>query len=304
MILGSYFTCFTSQEFKFGRDLRTKHTYVDSRIEQAKLAREAGGDGFAVSVIEIPWVFGVTPGRTSLWIKLIKWANSRAPLFAPDGGTSAVSVETVARVTVAALQARSSKNIPVAEGNFTWAELLNKIARTHRTVRRLPTVVMGGIGYMWSAYNTVSRQPDTGLAPHHFLSEVFTQNLFIDLNKCRKEEIELGLPGDKKEATSRMDASFIATIDSCLPLTIQPQALLSTNKISEEKTTALTDQSVFARLSAAPANTTEMKKNPDRPHLGKIDGILTTLQDKQALPPANLAMIDKGAEIEMVRMRI
>jgi len=123
VILGSYFTYFTGkEEFKFGQDLRRKHSYVDSRIEQARIAREFGGSDVAVSVIEIPWVFGATPGRTSLWKSLVNWTHSRLPLFAPDGGTAAVSVETVARVAATALQTRSNKNIPVAEGNFTWSE--------------------------------------------------------------------------------------------------------------------------------------------------------------------------------------
>jgi len=212
VILGSYYTYFAcNEECKFGGELRQSHTYVASRIAQAAAARKIGGDAITVAVIEIPWVFGVTPGRVSLWKKLIDWANSSKPLLAPAGGTAAVSVETVAGVAVAALRARSNKNIPVAEGNFTWQQLLNKVGRTSRTVYPVPSSIMRAIG---TIYGTFSAVP--GLEVRHFLGKVFTQNLFMDLKQCRQKEEELGISHTEGEAMARMEAAFKATIDSCL----------------------------------------------------------------------------------------
>ena len=213
VLLGSYFTYFKNTDLA----LADKHTYVNSRIEQAKVARKAGGSDVSVAMLEIPWVFGVTPGRPSMWKDLIKWLNSRFPLFAPDGGTAAVSVETVARVTVAALEKRSNKNIPVAEGNYTWSELLNMLARTKRTVHRVPNWAMSTVGFVWDAFNKLTRQEFPGLNPRHFLSKVFTRNLFVDLSLCRNLEKELGLTGDENEATQRMHDAFTNILTSYLP---------------------------------------------------------------------------------------
>ncbi|MEV4598472.1 NAD(P)H-binding protein [Amycolatopsis sp. NPDC049253] len=113
-VLASYYTYFDRVHPEWG--LAAKHPYVRSRIEQAKLARESAGPDLPVAIIEVPYVFGVAPGRVPEWsVPVVKWVRSSAPLFAPRGGSAATSARGVGIVTVDALEDGSGADIPVVE---------------------------------------------------------------------------------------------------------------------------------------------------------------------------------------------
>jgi nucleoside-diphosphate-sugar epimerase len=69
VVLGSYFAYFHRLWPEL--ELRRRHPYIRSRVEQAAAAIEAGGEAMEICIIELPYIFGSMPGRVPLWLSLI-----------------------------------------------------------------------------------------------------------------------------------------------------------------------------------------------------------------------------------------
>ncbi|GAB2697059.1 NAD-dependent epimerase/dehydratase family protein [Kitasatospora kifunensis] len=126
VVHGSYFTAI--HRLRPELELARHHPYVRSRLAQARAARTAAQGRLSVAVLEIPFVFGATPGRRPLLAPAVPYLASRAPLLAPPGGTAVVTVGSVARSTVEALERGLDADLPVADGNLTWYQLLIRFA--------------------------------------------------------------------------------------------------------------------------------------------------------------------------------
>ena len=123
VVLGSYFAYFTRlwPEMK----LSERHPYIRSRVEQAAAAFEAGQDKMAISVLELPYIFGSMPGNTPLWKPLLDYVYSAFPLFYPAGGTTCVSVRQVAQAICGAVERGEPRTCyPIGGENLTWVQLL------------------------------------------------------------------------------------------------------------------------------------------------------------------------------------
>jgi dihydroflavonol-4-reductase len=188
VICGSYFTALDRSHPHWR--LAGRHPYIRSRESQAELALEQAGDQMAVAVLEIPWVFGSTPGRRPLWAPAVPWLRSRMPLVAPAGGTAVSSAVTVGQAAVGALERAAAGRFPVADANLTWRELVGRLGgaagrREPVAVRRLPSAVLRtalrGAGLR---YRLAGREP--GLDPA-WLPGVLLSELFVDESVCRTE---------------------------------------------------------------------------------------------------------------------
>ncbi|MGC4816033.1 NAD-dependent epimerase/dehydratase family protein [Micromonospora sp. DT63] len=139
-VLGSYYTYFDRRHPQWR--LAERHTYIRCRVEQAREGRAAAGPDLPVAVLELPFVFGRSGDRLPNWAgPLDRWARSRTPLVAPNGGSAAASARSVAEVTADALEQASGADIPVADENLTWHDMIGRIAESvgrRRRVARLP----------------------------------------------------------------------------------------------------------------------------------------------------------------------
>ncbi|MEV0719165.1 NAD(P)H-binding protein [Asanoa sp. NPDC050611] len=144
VVLGSYYTYFERLHPQWR--LAEHHTYVRCRVEQAREARAAAGPDLPVAVIELPFVFGRSGDRLPNWAPpLDRWVRSRAPLLAPTGGTAVVSARSVGDMTVDALEQRSGADLPAADANLSWRDMIARVAEAAgrpRKVRRLPAAVV------------------------------------------------------------------------------------------------------------------------------------------------------------------
>ncbi|WP_110078737.1 NAD-dependent epimerase/dehydratase family protein [Actinokineospora spheciospongiae] len=140
VVLGSYFTHFNREHPEW--DLAGAHPYIRSRVAQAAEGRTAAGPGLPVAVVEVPFVFGRAGERFPAWAEgLVGWVGSKSPLLAPTGGTAVTTAETVADIAVDALEAASGADLPAADGNLTWAEMIGGLAAaagSPRPVKVLP----------------------------------------------------------------------------------------------------------------------------------------------------------------------
>ncbi|QRP46985.1 NAD(P)-dependent oxidoreductase [Amycolatopsis sp. FDAARGOS 1241] len=179
-VLASYYTYFDRVHPEWG--LAAKHPYVRSRLEQARVARETAGPDLPVAFIEVPYVFGVAPGRVPEWSRpVVKWVRSSAPLFAPPGGSAATSARGVGIATVDALEDASGADIPVVEENLRWADMLSRMAGAAgkpRAVRTLPAGVVRAAFRVGGRVNGLTGK-EPGLTIEH-LGGLFLRELFVD----------------------------------------------------------------------------------------------------------------------------
>jgi len=166
--------------------LPERHPYIASRVNQAIEARDAAGPDCSVAVLEIPYVFGATPNRPSQFAYMRPWlsGNSRLPLMAPPGGTAVVSAATIGVATRNALTARLAGNFPVAQANFTWFELVSRLARAagHPEpdhIRRLPATAMHAL-MRFTGFSDALRGVDSGLNYAHY-AHLYTSEMFVPL---------------------------------------------------------------------------------------------------------------------------
>lgn len=78
VIYGSYFSYFdkTRPQDK----LSTLHPYIRSRRDQEKMALSFADEGFDVAILELPYIFGVQPGRKPVWVFLVKMIRAMKPV--------------------------------------------------------------------------------------------------------------------------------------------------------------------------------------------------------------------------------
>lgn len=121
-------------------ELARHHPYVRVRREQAAAAFAAAGDAMALTILEVPYVFGSVPGRRPLWDPLVRLARSRVPLLSAHGGTNAVAVQHVGEAIAGALDRGFHGLALVGEENLSWNDLMERIASALGRSRRAHVV--------------------------------------------------------------------------------------------------------------------------------------------------------------------
>ncbi len=133
-------------------ELARHHPYIRVRREQEAASLEAAGDDVAVTILEIPYVFGTVPGRTPLWDPMVKFAGSPYPLLSAHGGTNAVAVQHIGEAIAGGLERRYHGPALVGDENISWNDLMERLAIAMgrpRKARAVPdAVVRAGLGPM------------------------------------------------------------------------------------------------------------------------------------------------------------
>lgn len=179
VIMGSYYT-YHDRLHPHWR-LTDRHAYVRCRVEQAREGRAAAGRDLPVAVLELPFVFGRAGDRLPNWAgPLDRWARSRSPLVAPAGGTAAASARSVADIAVDALERACAEDIPVADENLTWHDMITRITEAvgrPRPVRRLPASAVRASLRLGGLLQALGGK-ETGVNPTH-LADLLLAELFI-----------------------------------------------------------------------------------------------------------------------------
>ncbi|MET7671619.1 NAD-dependent epimerase/dehydratase family protein [Micromonospora luteifusca] len=180
VVMGSYYTYFDRLHPQWR--LTEQHTYIRCRLEQAREGRAAAGPGLPVAVLELPFVFGRSGDRLPNWAgPLDRWARSRTPLVAPTGGSAAASARSVAEVAVDALEQASGADIPVADENLTWDDMIGRISEAvgrRRRVARLPAGAAKVALRLGGAMQALGRK-ESGINLSH-LADLLLAELFIE----------------------------------------------------------------------------------------------------------------------------
>lgn len=207
IILGSYFAYFHRQWPQL--ELTRHHPYIRSRVEQTRAAVEAGGNEMAVITLELPYIFGVMPGRMPLWKPLVRYAVSPWPLFYPRGGTTCVTVTQVGQAICGAVEVgESGACYPIGGENLSWVELLARITRfggREKKVITLPDWFVRVGAWLLKLVHSI-RGVESGLDPVEFI-RLQTSETYIEPALSQRV---LGYePGG-------LDAALKETVEVCL----------------------------------------------------------------------------------------
>ncbi|WP_284045895.1 NAD-dependent epimerase/dehydratase family protein [Paractinoplanes maris] len=178
VIMGSYYTYFDRLHPQWR--LPERHVYIRCRVQQAREARVAAG--MPVAVLELPFVFGRAGDRRPNWAPALdRWVRSRSPLVAPPGGTAVTSARHVAEVAADALERSSGQDIPVADENLAWSEMISRIAAAAgrgRRVVRLPAGAVRASLKLGGALQALGgKESGTDLT---YLADLLLADLFIE----------------------------------------------------------------------------------------------------------------------------
>lgn len=129
LVFGSYFTYFN--ETRPHLELAKNHPYIKSRLMQKELVFSFSDDTFAVSLLELPYIFGIQKGRKPVWTFLIKMLlKMKLFTFYPRGGSAMVTVKQVGEAAKGALmQTKGAKAYPISYYNISWKTMLTIMHR-------------------------------------------------------------------------------------------------------------------------------------------------------------------------------
>lgn len=127
VICGSYFSYFARSRPEL--DLARWHPYIRSRIDQEDMAIRYADADFNVAVLELPYIFGVQPGRKPVWVFLVEMIRKMKHItMFPAGGTTMVTVKQVGQAIAGALEkTRGGTCWPIGYYNMTWKEFLTTV---------------------------------------------------------------------------------------------------------------------------------------------------------------------------------
>ncbi len=194
VICGSYFSYFDKLWPEL--ELSKWHPYIQSRRDQEAMALSFADGDFAVSVLELPYIFGAQPGRKPVWVFLVDYIRRMKPFtFYPRGGTAMVTVRQVGQAIAGALErGKGGTCYPIGYDNLTWQEMLTLFHKHMGTPRKriltIPT----------------------------FAFALFSRRL---LKQRRKQSIEGGLNLAKFPALQTRN-QFIDKSLGCVPLGVTP----------------------------------------------------------------------------------
>lgn len=171
VVMGSYFTHF--EEKWPNLKLYENHPYIRSRVDQKNLALSSADENFKVSVLELPYIFGIQEGRMPVWEVYVKLlAKMEKKVYFSKGGTTMVTVRQVAQAVYGALtKTKTSKAYPVGWYNKTWKELFaiaNKaMGSPNKKIVSIPTWAVAIAGkFLKKAY--IKKGIEPGLDPSKF----------------------------------------------------------------------------------------------------------------------------------------
>lgn len=181
-VLGSYFTHF--DRLWPHKRLAEHHPYIRCRAEQIERVFREGGGAMTVNVLELPYIFGVMPGREPLWKRVLLDRLLRMPVILyPRGGSAMVSVGHVAEAIIGAVERGADRTCyPVGDENLTWDEMLHVMLGAlglRRPIAHLPAFAGAWLGRAVQR-SQARRGREAGLEAEHLFTEVMVNQLFLD----------------------------------------------------------------------------------------------------------------------------
>ncbi len=182
VICGSYFSYFDKHWPELA--LQKWHPYIQSRRDQEMMALSFADDNFAVSILELPYIFGAQPGRKPVWVFLVEYVRNMKPVtIYPKGGTTMVTVRQVGQAIAGALEkGRGGTCYPIGYYNMTWRDMLT-IFHIHMDTPRKKIITIPTVVFALFSRRLLKQQQKKGIQGGLNLQKfpaLQTRNQFID----------------------------------------------------------------------------------------------------------------------------
>lgn len=182
VICGSYFTYFSKIYPEL--ELPKHHPYIRSRLIQEEVALGFGDESFDVAVLELPYIFGVQPGRKPVWVFMVEMImKMKKSTYWTGGGSAMLTVKQVAQAICGALEKnKGAKAYPIGYYNLTWVEMLKIIheylGQPNKKIVIIPNWLFGVVGII-KRRQEKKRGVEGGLHLRKF-AKLQCRNQFID----------------------------------------------------------------------------------------------------------------------------
>lgn len=218
VILGSYFSHFNRIWPEL--NLSKYHPYIRSRVNQENVAFSYADEGFNISIIEIPYVFGIQEGRRPVWTILVnEILKMKKRTYWTKGGTTMVTARQAGEAIYGALLSNKGANVyPIGYYNMTWKEMLEifhqALGRDNHKIVTIPNFLYRLYARRLTRINK-KNNIESGLNLVKF-SKLQSRLQYID----KKTSLSLGVTGDDivKAITDSVKLSKLALEEKDLKL--------------------------------------------------------------------------------------
>jgi nucleoside-diphosphate-sugar epimerase len=198
IVCGSYFS-YLDRVFE-NLYLYENNPYIKSRIDQSNEALSFADNDFSVTVLELPYIFGVQPGRKPVWVFLVeKLLKMKFASFYPRGGTAMITVNQAAQAIASATETtKGAKNIAVGYYNLTWKKMIKAMHKGMGLPNRKVITVPKWL-FKIALLSEKRKYKKMGIEPglsFKSLAEIMTRKAYIDNNyvknilKVKPDDIE------------------------------------------------------------------------------------------------------------------
>jgi len=210
VLLGSYFSFFHRKLPHLKLD--TRHPYIRARLHQAEAVLEASGSDMDTMILELPYIFGISPGRIPLWKEVFfERLLKMNPVFYPNGGSAMICVENVAEAIAGALEkGEAGARYPLGDTDIRWKEMFSIMFRAIG-VRRLFIHVpywMAAIVGREMMRRHLKKGKEPGLHLGNIFKDIISQDFFLE------SENSANILG---HGTCDVRASIAITAKACYP---------------------------------------------------------------------------------------
>ncbi len=196
IIFGSYFSYINNyglRSVKVGS--LERHPYIKARVDQTRQSFDLGSDSFSVSVINIPYVFGIAPGKEPIWRRVFidRFGKSSAIIYG-SGGSSVISAQKIAAAAAQSIDlAEHGDELAVGSINMKFKPMIEELldsANISKPVKNIPTWLMSLFMRMeWK--KSQRKNIDSGLDLRYLAKDILSKDFYIDYRATDKK-LQLG----------------------------------------------------------------------------------------------------------------
>lgn len=192
VIFGSYFSYVNNHEvagIKQGE--LERHPYIKARVDQFNRAKALGGDNFSVAVLNIPYVFGTTPGKEPIWRNVFIERFGKSPkIYYGKGGTTLISARKIAVCVAQALElAEHGDELAVGSRNMKFKPMIEQLlkdANIDKPVGTIPDWLMNiFMKRQWKQAQAVGI--DSGLDMRYLNKDILSRDFYVDFEATDKK---------------------------------------------------------------------------------------------------------------------
>ena len=186
-VLGSYFA-YLAKMHPERTDLIKAGPYIRSRLAQEKYCEEMCDDTFSADVLELPYIFGVQPGRKPVWVILIeqtKMMDNWPFTMYPAGGTAMLTARQVGEVICgsATREAKGFQAFPISMYNMKWRPFMQIVYNARGMGANRKIIYVPPIAMKFGVIKMAKYYKDHGLEPGitaFKIADIMDLDLFID----------------------------------------------------------------------------------------------------------------------------